>query len=60
MDRTDMIARLIAEAKDGGCELVPLRAGSTGFWVEATGKGPIAIKLTNDRLGTPAIELTAA
>jgi beta-galactosidase len=43
-----------------GPELVPLRAGSTGFWVEATGKGPIAIKVTNDRLGTTAIELTAA
>ncbi|USA39015.1 DUF6127 family protein [Pelagerythrobacter marinus] len=26
MDRTDMIARLMAEAKDGGCELVTLRA----------------------------------
>ena len=26
MDRTDMIARLMAEAKAGGCELVTLRA----------------------------------
>jgi beta-galactosidase len=43
-----------------GPELVPLRAGSTGFWVEATGAGPINIKVTNDRLGTAALELTAA
>jgi len=43
-----------------GPELVPLRAGSTGFWIEATGRGPIGIKVTNDRLGTTAIELTAA
>jgi beta-galactosidase len=43
-----------------GPELVPLRAGSTGFWVEATGSGPITIRVTNDRLGTAAIELTAA
>ena len=34
-----------------GPTLVPLRAGSTGFWVAATGAGPIAIKVTNDRLG---------
>jgi beta-galactosidase len=47
-------------AKLLGPELVPLRAGSTGFWVEATGAGPIGIKVTNDRLGTTAIELTAA
>lgn len=42
-----------------GPELVPLRAGSTGFWVEATGAGSIDIRVTSDRLGTTAIELTA-
>ncbi len=43
-----------------GPELVPLRAGSTGFWLEAVGTGTIGVKVTNDRLGTTEIELTAA
>jgi beta-galactosidase len=43
-----------------GPPVIPLRAGSTGFWIEATGPGRIDITVTNDRLGTTAIELTAA
>jgi beta-galactosidase len=43
-----------------GPGLVPLRAGSTGFWVEATGAGQIGIKVTSGRLGTAALELTAS
>jgi beta-galactosidase len=44
-------ARLIGPA------LVPLRAGSTGFWLEATGRGRIDIRVGTARLGTTAIEL---
>jgi beta-galactosidase len=43
-----------------GPGLVPLRAGSTGFWLEATQAGPIIVKVTNGRLGTASLELTAA
>lgn len=43
-----------------GPKLVPLRAGSTGFWVEATGAGAINITVTSNRLGTAALELAAS
>jgi len=43
-----------------GPRLVPLRGGATGFWIEATGAGPIAVAVTSERLGTTTIELTAA
>lgn len=43
-----------------GPELVPLRAGSTGFWVEADDTGSIEIKVTNSRLGTSTIALVAS
>ena len=40
-----------------GPALVPLRAGSTGFWVQATGPGAIDINVTSDRLGTATARL---
>jgi beta-galactosidase len=43
-----------------GPGLVPLRAGSTGVWVQATGTGPISVKVTSPVLGTTTINLTAA
>lgn len=43
-----------------GPRLVPLRGGATGFWVEATGTGRIAVTVASERLGTTTIELTAA
>ncbi len=42
-----------------GPALVPLRAGSTGFWVRATGQGPVTVTVTNERLGRQSITLTA-
>lgn len=42
-----------------GPACVPLRAGSTGFWVQATGAGPIEVKVHCDRLGVTSIHLTA-
>jgi len=43
-----------------GPGLVPLRAGSTGFWVQATGTGPITVTVTSPVLGSKTISLTAA
>lgn len=43
-----------------GPGLVPLRAGSTGAWVQATGTGPITVTVTSPVLGTQTISLTAA
>ncbi len=42
-----------------GPGFVPLRAGSTGFWVQATGKGEITITVTSDRLGVVVTQITA-
>jgi len=43
-----------------GPSLVPLRGGSTGFWIKATGTaGPITIKVSSPRLGTTTIGLSA-
>jgi beta-galactosidase len=42
-----------------GPSLVPLRAGSTGFWVQANGTGRIDVSVSNSRLGTSTVELTA-
>ncbi len=42
-----------------GPSLVPLRGGATGFWVVSTGEGTITVKVSNDRLGTTALALTA-
>lgn len=46
-------------AKLLGPGTVPLRAGSTGFWVQATGSGKIDVTVTSDRLGTQTLALTA-
>ncbi len=42
-----------------GPGFVPLRAGSTGFWVQATGKGEITITVTSDRLGVSVTQIEA-
>jgi beta-galactosidase len=42
-----------------GPSLVPLRGGSTGFWVAATRSGAIEVKVTEARLGSVARQLTA-
>jgi beta-galactosidase len=42
-----------------GPSLAPLRGGSTGFWVQSTGRGSIAVAVTGERLGTTRLDLTA-
>ncbi len=43
-----------------GPGLVPLRGGSTGFWVESTGTpGPIAVTVSSPRFGATTISLSA-
>jgi beta-galactosidase len=42
-----------------GPGFVPLRAGSTGFWVQAQGKGEITVTVASDRLGTRVLHLHA-
>ena len=42
-----------------GPSLVPLRAGSTGFWVQSTGAGAIDVTVTSDRIGSQTLHLTA-
>ena len=42
-----------------GPALVPLRAGSTGFWVQAHGVGKIDVTVQSDRLGTTTLQLQA-
>jgi beta-galactosidase len=42
-----------------GPGLVPLRGGATGFWLRTTGKGPITVTVTNERLGRTVTTLTA-
>ena len=42
-----------------GPSLVPLRAGSTGFWVQGTGKGAITVNVSSDRLGSQTLILAA-
>ncbi len=43
-----------------GPALVPLRGGSTGFWLESTGaRGDIEIAVTSSRLGTTRIMVAA-
>ncbi|MEO8243626.1 MAG: glycoside hydrolase family 2 TIM barrel-domain containing protein [bacterium] len=42
-----------------GPSLVPLRAGSTGFWVQATGSGNVDVTVSSDRLGTQSLQLQA-
>ncbi|MGV8987046.1 MAG: glycoside hydrolase family 2 TIM barrel-domain containing protein [Cypionkella sp.] len=42
-----------------GPGFVPLRAGATGFWVQATGSGDITVTVTSDRLGVSVTQITA-
>ena len=42
-----------------GPGLVPLRAGTTGFWIQATGSGPITVTVTSPVLATTTINLTS-
>jgi beta-galactosidase len=42
-----------------GPGFVPLRAGATGFWVQAEGAGEIVVTVTNDRLGTKVVTIEA-
>ncbi|MBI4922986.1 MAG: glycoside hydrolase family 2 protein [Devosia nanyangense] len=43
-----------------GPTLVPLRGGSTGFWLEATGvAGPIGVRVASPRFGATTLEVTA-
>ncbi len=42
-----------------GPGFVPLRAGSTGFWVQAQGRGDITVTVTSDRLGAQVLQLKA-
>ena len=42
-----------------GPRLVPLRAGVTGFWVQATGRGEIDVTVSSERLGTAGLTLAA-
>jgi beta-galactosidase len=47
-------------AKLVGPSVVPLRGGSTGFWLESTGTpGPITVKVTGPRFGTTTVSLSA-
>jgi beta-galactosidase len=42
-----------------GPALVPLRAGSTGFWLRSTGAGPIEVTISSERLGRTTVTLSA-
>jgi beta-galactosidase len=42
-----------------GPGFVPLRAGSTGFWVQAQGRGEITVTVASDRLGVQVVQLKA-
>jgi beta-galactosidase len=56
---TDPVSISVKGAERLGPGLVPLRAGSTGFWLRANAAGPIEVTVQNDRLGTQTIHLTA-
>ena len=43
-----------------GPATVPLRAGSTGVWVQATGPGDITVTVAHDRLDSTTVHLTAS
>jgi beta-galactosidase len=43
-----------------GPEMVPLRAGVTGFWIQATGSGAISAMVTSPVLGQRSITLKAS
>ncbi|GHC62516.1 beta-galactosidase [Gemmobacter tilapiae] len=56
---TDPVSISVKGAERLGPGLVPLRAGSTGFWLRANAAGPIEVTVQNDRLGSRTIHLTA-
>ena len=43
-----------------GPATLPLRAGSTGIWLQATGPGKITVTVSHDRLPTASLSLTAS
>ncbi len=47
-------------ARRVGPATLPMRAGSTGVWLQATGTGAITITVSHDRLGSIAVKLTAS
>jgi beta-galactosidase len=42
-----------------GPQVVPLRAGATGFWLQASGEGAIDITVSHARLGEVAVQIAA-
>jgi beta-galactosidase len=46
-------------ARHFGSAVVPLRAGSAGVWLQATGTGTISLTVAHDRLPTQTIRLVA-
>jgi beta-galactosidase len=56
---TDPVSISVKGAERLGPGLVPLRAGSTGFWLRANGAGAIEVTVQNDRLGARTIHLAA-
>jgi beta-galactosidase len=42
-----------------GPQQVPLRAGATGFWLQATGAGDITVRVSHPRLGTATVQIAA-
>ncbi len=50
--------RIDGPARRLGPALVPLRAGTTGFWLESTGEaGPVTVSVTSAQLGTTTLML---
>ena len=43
-----------------GPAILPMRAGSTGVWLQASGLGEITVTVSHDRLGSAAVTLTAS
>lgn len=43
-----------------GPATIPLRAGSTGVWLQATGVGEITVTVSHDRLDSATVRLTAS
>ncbi len=40
-----------------GPDVVPVRAGATGFWIRSTGQGSIRVEVFHPRLGSRSVEL---
>lgn len=52
--------RVSGPAHRFGPAVLPLRAGSTGIWLQATGAGEIAVTISHDRLDPVTVRLTAS